>query len=82
MKQDLLMKLGESFINCVLEGARAAKPKIGFWWLLSGEWILNDGRTIDKEGYGGNMMLGRVKEFLGGLSGSLLGLSFWDRSRI
>lgn len=65
------MKLGD-FVNCVLEGVRAAKPKIGFWLLLSGEWILNDGRTIDKEGYRGNMMLGRMKEILVGLSGSLL----------
>lgn len=66
------MKLGD-FVNCVLEGSRAAKPKIGFWWWLSGEWILNDGRTIDKEDYGGNMMLGRGKGFLDGLFGSLLG---------
>lgn len=33
------------------KGRRAAKPEIGFWLLLSGEWILNDGRTFDKEGY-------------------------------
>lgn len=71
------MKLGD-IVTCVLEGVRAAKPKIGFWLLLSGEWILNDGRTIDK-GYRGNIMFGRMKEILIGLSGSLLGLPFWGR---
>lgn len=64
------MKLGD-VVTCVLEGVRAAKPKMGFWLLSSGEWILNDGRTIDK-GYRGNIMLGRMKEILVGLSGSLL----------
>lgn len=55
MKQYLLMKLGD-FVISVSEGDNRSKDKewlLVFFFLLSREWILNDNRTFDKEGYVG-----------------------------